>query len=275
MSATDNVDLFMPPAPARKLRTVLRYRPTIIVLRVLIGLLFLGLWQYASGHWIDPFFISAPDAVFRKLLQWILNGSLVFHLSFTLTATAVGFVIGALSGFVVGFVLGRSPIIADIFEPYITAVYSIPKIALAPLFIMWFGIGIESKIAMSAMVVFFLVFLNSFSGVREVSALQINSLRIMGANELQVLRYVVIPSATSWVLAGLKVSVPYALIGVVVGEMFSSNRGIGFLIAQGAGLLDTPAVFASVIVLALTGAVINNALRHLETYLLRWKGEAR
>lgn len=252
-------------------RSLIESKAKIIGLRLLIGVVILAVWQFASGRWIEPFFISSPLLVFDKLYAWVANGTLLYHLSFTLLATAIGFSVGASAGFIVGFVLGRSALLAAILEPYITALYSIPKIALAPLFIMWFGIGLESKIAMSAMVVFFLVFLNSYSGVREVSNLHVNTLRIMGANEAKILRYVVLPSAMSWVLAGLKVSVPYALIGVVVAEMFSSNRGIGFLLARGAGLLDTPAVFASVVTLAVTGAVLNHLLRALEQHLLRWK----
>ncbi len=136
---------------------------------------------------------------------------------------------------------------------------------------MWFGIGIESKIAMSGLVVFFLVFLNTYSGVREVSAVHINSLRIMGGNELELLRYVFIPSAMSWVLAGLKVSVPYALIGTVVGEIMSSNRGIGFLIAQASGTFDTPSVFAGLALLAAVGVIVNSLLNVFEAHVLRWK----
>ncbi|OYW32105.1 MAG: ABC transporter permease, partial [Rhizobiales bacterium 12-66-7] len=135
----------------------------------------------------------------------------------------------------------------------------------------WFGIGIGSKIAMSAIVVFFLVFLNTYSGVREVNVVHLNALRIMGAGEGRLLRYVVVPSAMSWVLAGLKVSVPYALIGTVVGELMSSNRGVGFLIAQASGIFDTPGVFAGLVLLASVGVIVNSALNAFEAHVLRWK----
>jgi NitT/TauT family transport system permease protein len=161
--------------------------------------------------------------------------------------------------------------VAAIFDPYVTAVYCIPKIALAPLFIMWFGIGIESKIAMSGIIVFFLVFLNTYAGVREVNPLYLSALQVMGASPWQLLRYVVLPSAASWVLTGLKVSVPYALIGTVVGEFMSSNRGIGFLISQASGVFDTPGVFAGLIVLAVVGAAINGGLKRVERHVLRWR----
>ena len=190
-----------------------------------------------------------------------------------LHATVLGFVIGSLVGFVLGLLFGRYRTVADIFDPFITALYSIPKIALAPLFIIWFGIGIESKVAVSASIVFFVVFLNTYAGVRDVNPIYVHATRIMGGNELAVLRHVMIPSATSWVITGLKVSVPYALVGTVIGEFMSSNRGIGFIIAQATGLFDTTSVFSGLVILGLVGALINVGLRHAETWLLRWKAQ--
>ena len=212
--------------------------------------------------------------VYWKLVQWIERGTLLTHAGYTFYATALGFAIGTAAGFAVGFAFGRSATVAAIFDPYVTAIYCLPKIALAPLFIMWFGIGIESKIAMSAAVVFFLVFLNTFAGVRDVNPIHIHTTRIMGASEWQLLRIVIAPSAAAWVLTGLKVSVPYALIGTVVGELISSNRGIGFLIGQAAGLFDTAGVFAGLVVLAVAGIIINGVLKRLERHVLRWRTAA-
>ncbi|MCX7325234.1 MAG: ABC transporter permease subunit [Hyphomicrobiales bacterium] len=137
----------------------------------------------------------------------------------------------------------------------------------------WFGIGIESKVAVSASIVFFVVFLNTYAGVRDVNPIYIHATRIMGGNEYHVLRHVMIPSAASWVITGLKVSVPYALVGTVIGEFMSSNRGIGFIIAQATGLFDTTSVFAGLVILGVVGAVINVGLRHAESWLLRWKAQ--
>lgn len=237
-----------------------------------IGVAILLVWELVSGRLIDPFYVSSPLAVAAKLWQWAGNGTLVNAFGYTFQAMILGFVIGALLGFAVGFALGRSAALAQLFDPYITAIYCMPKIALAPLLIMWFGIGIESKIAMAALIVFFLVFLNTFAGVRDVNPLHIHATRIMGASRWQLLRYVVFPSAAAWVLTGLKVSVPYALIGAVVGELISSNRGIGFLIGQAAGLFDTAGVFAGLMILAATGIVLNAGLKRLERHLLRWRG---
>lgn len=252
-------------------RAETRKRWGIRIGQVLIGVVILGVWQFASGRLIDDFFISSPIAVAAKLWLWSRNGTLINAFSYTMQAMVLGFIIGSLSGFAIGFLLGRSDTAAKLFDPYITAIYCLPKIALAPLLIMWFGIGLESKVAMAALIVFFLVFLNTFAGVRDVSSIHINAARIMGANSWQLLRYVIFPSAAAWVLTGLKVSVPYALIGAVVGELISSNRGIGFLIGQASGLFDTAGVFAGLVVLAVTGIVLNSALKALETHLLRWR----
>ena len=238
----------------------------IIVFRILVGIFLLSFWEFASGRWIDKLFVSSPSAVFSRLWKWILDGTLVNHLSITLYATFLGFVLGSLIGFSMGLLFGRFRTLAEILDPYITALYSIPKIALAPLFIIWFGIGIESKVAVSASIVFFVVFLNTYAGVRDVNPLYLNSLRIMGGSQFHNLRYVIIPSASSWVITGLKVSVPYALVGTVIGEFMSSNRGIGFLISQATGLFDTTSVFSGLIILA-----VNDGLGRLEKYLLRWK----
>jgi NitT/TauT family transport system permease protein len=179
--------------------------------------------------------------------------------------------IGSFVGFVLGLLFGRFRALAEVLDPFITALYSIPKIALAPLFIIWFGIGIESKVAVSASIVFFVVFLNTYAGVRDVNPLFINAIRIMGGSQWHVLRQVIMPSATSWVITGLKVSVPYALVGTVIGEFMSSNRGIGFLISQATGLFDTTSVFSGLIVLSIVGAIFNQGLGRLETFFLRWR----
>jgi NitT/TauT family transport system permease protein len=193
------------------------------------------------------------------------------HAGYTIEEAALGAIIGAVPAIVLPFALRRMPTVVAVLDPFMMGGYGAPKLALAPLFILWFGIGIESKIAMSGIIVFFLVFLNTYAGVREVNPLYLSALQVMGASPWQLLRYVVLPSAASWVLTGLKVSVPYALIGTVVGEFMSSNRGIGFLISQASGVFDTPGVFAGLIVLAVVGAAINGGLKRVERHVLRWR----
>lgn len=250
------------------------HRRSVLLLRVLVGVGFLALWYGASGRWIDTLLISSPDLVAARLWRWTLDGTLWNNLSITLLATVLGFGIGCTAGFTLGLLFGRFTTLAEVFDPYITAIYSIPKIALAPLFIIWFGIGIESKVAVSAAIVFFVIFLNTYSGVREVNPLYVHTTRIMGGGEGAVLRHVIVPSAAAWVITGLKVSVPYALVGTVIGEFMSANRGIGYLISQATGLFNTTSVYAGILVLALVGAAINTGLKYLEAWVLRWRGPA-
>ncbi len=221
------------PAPSAALqewsREQIWRRRMVLVGRVIVGVAIIAFWEFSSGRLIDKLFVSSPSAVSWRLWRWLMDGSLWNHLSITLYATAWGFLIGSVVGFVLGLVFGRYQTVADIFDPFITALYSIPKIALAPLF-------------------------------------------IMGGNEWHVLRHVVVPSAATWVITGLKVSVPYALVGTVIGEFMSANRGIGFVISQATGLFDTTSVFAGLVVLGVVGALINVSLRHVEAKLLRWRG---
>lgn len=252
-------------------RSLQRRKLQVLLGQLLFGLLFLGFWEFASGRIVDPFYISSPTLVVQRLFSWTASGLLLPNLIATLTAMFFGFVVGSLIGFATGIVFGRFRFVADVLDPYITALYSIPVMALAPLFIMWFGIGIASKIAVSSVIVFFVVFLNTYSGIREVNPIYLSASRIMGASAWGVMRYVMIPSAGSWMLAGLKVSVPYALVGAVVGELISSNRGIGFLIGQATGLFDTAGVFAGILILALIGGILNSLVKLFESWALRWR----
>jgi NitT/TauT family transport system permease protein len=150
-------------------------------------------------------------------------------------------------------------------------IYSLPKVALAPLFILWIGIGMDMKVIFTAMIVFFLVFLNTYTGVRNVSRELISILRLMGANERQVLQRVVLPSAITWVFAGLKISVPYALIGAIVGELMASNKGLGALLVRAQGEFDTAGVFASLVAIMFLAVMSNGLVKLLERKLMPWK----
>jgi NitT/TauT family transport system permease protein len=240
-------------------------------IRLIILAVFLISWQYASGRIVDKFWISTPLDILKALLKWTLNGDLFFHLTITAEETLLGFFIGALGGGIVGFFLGRWTFGSKIFEPFIIALYSLPKVALAPLFILWFGIGIEMKIMLSAVTVFFLVFINTFAGVRDVDNDLLESIRIMGATERQILAKVVFPSALNWIIVGLKLSVPYALLGAIVGEITASNRGIGYLIQYSAGQYNTAGTFAALIILIIVSSFLNYILTLFEKRFLHWK----
>jgi NitT/TauT family transport system permease protein len=243
----------------------------MLLCQVALGIALLFVWQGVSGRLVDNFFISNPIDVGRRLVTWTLSGSIFLHLWATLYATLVGFVIGAVGGMVLGVWLGVSPFMGRLLNPYLWALNALPKVALAPLFVLWFGLGIESKIALAAVLVLFLVFLNTFAGVREVDQDLIDSARMMRASRLQVIRKVIIPSALSWVFAGLKISVPYALIGAVLGEMIAANRGLGYLVQFSGSQFDTAGVFAVLIVIALLAVVLNLAVEIVQGRMERWR----
>ena len=248
-----------------------RYRLKLIGARLAILALALSAWEIIGGDYVDTFWISQPSDIYAKLARWVSTGMLWYQVSITLQEMMIGFLIGASSGIVIGFLLGRNDFLNRLLDPFIMAIYSLPKVALAPLFILWFGIDIKPKIVLAAVVVFFLVFYNTYAGVRDVDGDLVDVVRLMGGSRLQILLLVVLPSALTWIFTGLKIAVPYALIGAVVGEIMASNRGIGFLIEGSAGQFDTAGVFAALFVLMLISVTLNELLSRSEGILLRWK----
>jgi NitT/TauT family transport system permease protein len=183
----------------------------------------------------------------------------------------MGFVIGSVGGAILGVWLGVSPFASRLLNPYLNALNALPKVALAPLFVLWFGLGIESKIALAAVLVLFLVFLNTFAGVREVDQDLIDGARMMRATRTQVIFKVIIPSAMSWVFAGLKIAMPYALIGAVLGEMIAANRGLGYLVQFSGAQFDSAGVFAVLFVIALLAVALNFLVEIVQHRMERWR----
>ena len=234
----------------------------------------LALWEAASGRLIKPFWISSPSAIWAQLYAWVETGDLWMHMEITLTETVAGFVLGAVSGIGFGLALGLNKRLAAVLDPFIIAFYSLPKIALAPLFILWFGVGLASKIVLSTFVVFFLVFYNTYAGTLAVEQELVDVLRLMGATRWQIVRKVILPSVLLWIFTGMKISVPFALIGAVVGEMMASNKGLGYLIQASAGQYDTSGVFAALFVLMLIATGLHEMLKQSERLMLRWKEDS-
>jgi len=243
----------------------------IIAYRILLGLGLLAVWQIVPPQVGAEFFVSTPRQIFGTLWTWIVDGTVWYHGGITATEAGLGFVLGGAAGMVLGLLLGRFKVAADVMDPYLVALYSIPKAALAPLFILWFGIGMDMKIIMASAVVFFLVFLNTLTGVREVSREQITILSLMGAGERHIMTKVIIPSAVVWVFAGLRLSVPYALIGAIVGEIIASNRGLGYLIRSSASSFDTAGTFAALMAITVLSILLSTALKFAEKRLMPWR----
>jgi NitT/TauT family transport system permease protein len=225
--------------------------------------------------WDNPdraaFFFGEPAKIFEAMWAWFADGTIYRHLWVTLQETALAFVIGSLLGLAVGLWLGLSPMASALMDPYITAANAMPRVVLAPIFMVWFGLGIWSKVALGVTLVFFIVFFNVYQGVKEVSPVVLNNTVMLGANRRQLLRYVYLPSATSWVFSSLHTSVGMAFVGAVVGEYLGSAKGVGYLIHQAEGAFDINTVFAGILVLTAFALVLDFAVTHAERRLLVWR----
>jgi NitT/TauT family transport system permease protein len=241
------------------------------VVTLLPGIALLAFWQWASGRLIREIYVSKPTAVAARLYELFASGEIYPHLWTTGQELVLGYVIGVAGGILGGYALGRSPRLANIFEPYVMAFYGIPKIALAPLFIIWFGIGIWSKVMLAGTMVFFLVFYNVYAGVRSIDREVVNLAMVLGANERQLGRHIYLPAAAPFLLLGMRMAIPYAVIGVIVGEFTSSIAGLGLFINYASSTYDPASVFAGIFILLAFVMVMNALATRLERRLLRWR----
>src|ERR1700722_15730526 len=238
---------------------------------LLPGLAMLAFWQWASGRLIKEIYVSKPTAVAARLYALFTSGEIYPHLWTTGEELVLGYVIGVAGGILGGYALGRSPRLARIFEPYVMAFYGVPKIALAPLFIIWFGIGIGSKIALASILGFFFVFYNVFAGVRTVDRELVNLTLVMGANQRQLTYHVFLPASAPFVMLGMRMAIPYSVIGVIVGEFTASTQGLGLFIHEASATYDPAGVFAGIVILLIFVMTANFVAGRLERRLLRWR----
>jgi len=248
-----------------------RYRTLVISCRIGVVVIALAAWQLLSGSVIDDFWISSPRDIAERLKTWLTDGTLADNTWATVQAMIIGFTIGSTAGVVIGFVLGRVKFLADVFYPYVIAVNSLPKLALAPLFILWFGIGLEGKVVMTSMVCFFLVFYNTFAGARDTDAELLGVMAVMGASRRARLFKLILPSTATWIFAGLRLAVPYSLVGAVVSEITASSEGLGHLLKTSANTFDTAGTFAVLAVLITIALIINIVVSRAESMTSRWK----
>ncbi|MGV3725607.1 ABC transporter permease [Hydrogenophaga sp.] len=218
------------------------------------------------------FFFGEPVRVAERIWTWFVTDADIYqHLGVTLTETVLAFAIGAIGGLLGGLWLALSPMASAILEPYIKAMNSMPRIILAPIFAVWFGLGIASKVALGVTLVFFIVFFNVYQGVKEVSPVILANARMLGASKKQLLRHVYLPSATSWVFSSLHTSVGLAFVGAVVGEYLGSSQGVGYLILQAEGSFDINTVMAGIVVLTLFALALDAAVGKIEKRLMKWQ----
>jgi NitT/TauT family transport system permease protein len=248
------------------------HRQLLPLYQVLIFVALLLSWYVLVATGVLPkLFFGEPLQVASRIWDWFATGTIYTHLFVTLVETLLSFAIGTFLGFVIGLWLGLSPFSSDLLDPFIKALNSMPRIIFAPIFAMWFGLGIYSKVALGVTVVFFVVFFNVVQGVREVSPVILANARMIGANSRQLLRYVYIPSAMGWVFSSLHISVGMAFAGAVVGEYLGSSKGVGYLILQAEGVFDTDTVFAGLIVLTVFALALDGVVTLIEKRLLSWR----
>src|SRR6266700_799699 len=217
------------------------------------------------------FFFGPPLEVFKRIWRWFTGGSIYLHLGVTLIETLLAFAIGTALGLVLGLWLALSPTASTLADPYIKAMNAMPRVILAPIFAVWCGLGMASKIVFGITLVFFIVFFNFYQGVKEVSPVVLANARMLGASGRQLLRYVYLPSATSWVFSSLHTSVGLAFVGAVVGEYLGSARGVGYLIHQAEGVFDIDTVFAGILVLTMCALILDFIVTRIEGRLLVWR----
>jgi NitT/TauT family transport system permease protein len=249
----------------------------LLLLQILVALVGIAAWYIFSTFpifgkvWLPPFFFSNPVDVASQIVAWFATGVIWKHLWVTLSESILAFVIGSLGGVAVGFWFARQPRVAAVFDPYVKMVNALPRVVLAPIFTLWLGLGIWSKVALGVTLVFFIVFFNVYQGIKEVSPTVLANARMLGMNERQLVRHVYWPSALSWMFSSLHTSVGFAVVGAVVGEYLGAAAGLGYLIQQAEGVFDVAGVFAGMFVLAAFVIVIDVVVTMVERRLLIWR----
>jgi NitT/TauT family transport system permease protein len=252
-------------------------RVKLLGLQIAVGLGFLGVWHALTVYPIlgptkqIQFFFSTPLDVLARAWTLFASGEIWRHLWITLVETILAFVIGAAGGILFGFLFARREWLAAVFDPYIKAANALPRVVLAPIFALWFGLGIWSKVALGFTLVFFIVFFNVYQGVREVSPVVLANARMLGMNERQLLRHVYWPAALTWMFSSLHTSVGFALVGAVVGEYLGSSAGLGYKIHEAESVFDVTGVFAGMLILSLFVILIDAVVTAVENRLLVWR----
>lgn len=252
-------------------RSAWRQTGVFLLRRILPLCIVLGAWQLASATFISPSYVPEPTSIAARVGTLLGNGTLESDGWTTIKETVVGFVLGVAAGSLAGIGLGMSRLWSDLLSPYINALYALPKVALGPLFILWFGIGIEMKIAMVGIFVFFVVFYNTWQGVREVDRGLFEAMVLMRARRSQIVFKLVVPAALSWIFVGIRIAFPLALVGAIVGELIASNSGLGYIILNAANNFDTVGLFAGLFAVTVIAVVFDVILSYsYGRYTRRW-----
>ncbi|QWW69730.1 ABC transporter permease [Rhizobium sp. WYJ-E13] len=242
------------------------------LIQIVLLVAIVGGWQLGVAvGFIDVFFFPAPVDIFNQVASWVVDTSFYSHVAITLTETVLGYLVGTALGVAAGVWLGLSRSTARILDPFIKGLNAIPRVVLAPIFVLWLGLGLWSKVALAVTLVFFVTFFNALQGVREVNPVVLSNARILGARRSDLLRHVYFPAAASWILSSLRTSVGFAVVGAIIGEYLGSSAGLGYLIAQAEGNFDAVGVFAGILILAVFVLIIDSILDIAEKHLIKWK----
>ncbi|WP_416066395.1 ABC transporter permease [Rhizobium sp. ZK1] len=242
------------------------------LIQIVLLVAIVGGWQLGvEVGFIDVFFFPAPVDIFNQVASWVVDTSFYSHVAITLTETVLGYLVGTALGVAAGVWLGLSRSTARILDPFIKGLNAIPRVVLAPIFVLWLGLGLWSKVALAVTLVFFVTFFNALQGVREVNPVVLSNARILGARRSDLLRHVYFPAAASWILSSLRTSVGFAVVGAIIGEYLGSSAGLGYLIAQAEGNFDAVGVFAGILILAVFVLIIDSILDIAEKHLIKWK----
>jgi NitT/TauT family transport system permease protein len=242
------------------------------VYQLVLAAVVLGAWELLGrAGIIDEFFFPLPSDILATVWSWISTGYVFPHLWITLQEALLAFAVGAAAGLFLGFLLARVRFLERLFDPFLQMFNALPRVVLAPIFLLWFGLGIWSKVAFGFTLVFFIVFFNTLEGVKNVDRVLVDNARMLGASEKQLLRHVFIPSALTWIFSSLHISVGFAITGAVVGEYLGASAGVGYAIAQAQGVFDTQGVFAGMFILMIVVLIIDLLVNRLEKHLLRWR----
>src|SRR5262245_39396970 len=245
----------------------------VTIFRVVIIGGFLLLWEVASRRWIEPFLISSPSRIFSSMVTGFYSGDLLQHTWVTFQEIAIGFPLGAFTGIALGYWFGRSRLLAEIFEPIIIALNGIPRTAVAPLFIVWLGIGIWSKVGVVFLLTFFLNFFNTYTGMRQMDQEYVDLAKLMGVKGWKLTFKVIFPAISPYVFTGIRTSIPFAVIGAIVGEFIAATEGVGFFIRMSAGIFKTADVFVGIIVLMVMVIILDRIAEWVERRALRWQSQ--
>ena len=239
--------------------------------RLILVTICIALWEISTRTVVDPFFVSSPSRIAGNLFNEITDYGFYRDLYVSGAEMALGFASGALTGIASGVLLARWDVVAKIVDPFLVALNSIPRMALAPLLIIWFGIDMASKVMLAATLVFFITFFNTIGGIRSVDIRLCDVARVMGASEWQIFYKVMLPSASSWIVTSLKMSLPFALIGVIVGEFMASSKGIGYRLNSFTTTYNITGAMTLILIIMVLMTLLNAVMNKFESKILRWR----